>query len=81
MAFLFLLLAIAGEVSLLTPAEVAELLRLPSVSALYELRRRGGAPPATLVGRQLRWRAQTLERWLNDRTDAEAGAAERRATQ
>jgi predicted DNA-binding transcriptional regulator AlpA len=55
---------------LLTPAEVARLLRLPSVETLYQWRRKRTGPPAVRVGRHLRYDPAKLARWLDERTDA-----------
>lgn len=48
--------------SLLTAAEVAELLGVP-VSWVYEQSRRGGIPTVTL-GRYRRFRREAIERWV-----------------
>lgn len=41
--------------------------------AVYNRRHRrhgGSLPPATLLGRSLRWRLSDVERWLADQTEA-----------
>jgi len=47
----------------MTPEEVAEYLRLP-VGTLYAWRYRGIGPPATRLGRHLRYSQESLMTWL-----------------
>jgi excisionase family DNA binding protein len=51
------------EQRLMTPYEVAEYLRLP-VGTLYAWRYKGMGPPATRLGRDLRYRRDALLKWL-----------------
>lgn len=46
--------------------EVAEHLGV-SPQTIWNLRRTGNAPPATLVGNRLRWRWTDVETWLAER--------------
>lgn len=55
---------------LLTPTEVARLLRLPSVETPYQWRRKRTGPPAVRVGRHLRYDSAKLACWLDERTEA-----------
>ncbi|GAA1962378.1 hypothetical protein GCM10009838_19100 [Catenulispora subtropica] len=55
---------------MLTPVEVARLLRLPSVETLYQWRRKRIGPPAVRVGRHLRYDSAKLACWLDERTEA-----------
>ena len=48
---------------LLTPADLQARYQLPSVDAVYTMRYRGELPPAIKVGRSLRWRLSTVEKW------------------
>ena len=48
---------------LLTLEELADLTRT-SVDALYQVRRRGGGPPALRVGRRLLFRRGDVDSWL-----------------
>lgn len=47
----------------LTPEQVAELLSIPTAT-LYKWRYSGTGPPATKVGKYLRFEATELDRWL-----------------
>jgi excisionase family DNA binding protein len=51
---------------LLTPAEVADLLRVDT-RTLRDLRRAGGAPPSVQVGSRPRWRRVDVDTWLGER--------------
>lgn len=55
--------------ALLTPGEVAELLRVP-VSTLHTWRYHGEGPAAVRVGRHVRYSRADVQRWLADRTTA-----------
>jgi excisionase family DNA binding protein len=48
---------------LFTPAEVAELLRIP-LKTLYQWRHRGVGPQALKIGRHLRYRPSDVEAFL-----------------
>jgi predicted DNA-binding transcriptional regulator AlpA len=50
---------------LITQAELAEWLQV-SEWTIWAMRRRGELPAAVRVGRMLRWRIGTLEKWLRD---------------
>lgn len=52
-----------GAQALLTPGEVARVLGV-SVRTVRRLRDRGKLPGAIVIGRQLRWRAASIETWL-----------------
>jgi excisionase family DNA binding protein len=54
---------------LLTVAEVADLLGVP-VSTVYQWNSRGGGPPATKVGRFVRWRPSCIDRWVEEHSAA-----------
>lgn len=56
---------------LLTLAEVAELLAVPT-RTLYAWRHERTGPPVTKVGKYLRYDPEALERWLAERTDGPA---------
>jgi excisionase family DNA binding protein len=51
----------------LTPAEVADLLRL-APQTLTNMRHKGGGPPFVKVGQAVRYPRQPLERWIAERT-------------
>ena len=51
---------------LLSPSELAELLRIP-VSTLYNWRYNRLGPPGFRVGRHLRYRREDVDQWLNER--------------
>jgi predicted DNA-binding transcriptional regulator AlpA len=51
-------------VPLLTVADLARLLGLTPRGIYNRRHRRGALPPATPLGRTLRWRADDVERWL-----------------
>ena len=54
---------------LLTITDLARLLGL-TVKAVYARRARAGAlPPATVIGRTLRWKASDIEDWLAKQTE------------
>lgn len=50
----------------LTPAEVAEILRVPT-GTLYTWRYKGIGPPSFKVGRTLRYDRADLESWIKSR--------------
>lgn len=50
---------------MLTPDEVANLLKIPK-STLYSWRYHRTGPKALLVGRHLRYRRQEIDRYLDD---------------
>jgi excisionase family DNA binding protein len=55
-----------GRVVLLTPQEVADLLRIP-VRSLYVQRSAGRpTPPGVKIGRHLRYRLADVEAWVED---------------
>lgn len=55
-----------GRVVLLTPQEVADLLRIP-VRSLYVQRSAGRpTPPGVKIGRHLRYRLDDVEAWIED---------------
>lgn len=54
--------------ALMTPEEVADLLRIP-VSTLYAWRYRSEGPRAHKVGRHLRWDPAEVARWLDTRVE------------
>lgn len=58
---------------LLTINELAALLAIPR-STLYQWRYRGEGPPATKVGKHLRYSETAVSRWLESQTD-QRGAA------
>ena len=51
---------------LLSPSELAALLRIP-VSTLYNWRYNRLGPPGFRVGRHLRYRREDVDQWLNER--------------
>jgi len=53
---------------LITPSEVADLLRLP-LQTIYGWRHRRQGPPAMRVGRHLRYRRRDVEAWLDARKE------------
>jgi len=50
----------------LTPLEVSDLLKVP-VKTLYTWRYRRTGPPASRVGRHLRYREDSILKWLRER--------------
>lgn len=54
------------------PKEVAEYLHVP-LQTIYQWRTRGYGPPATKIGKHIRYRPADVEAWVNDRI--ENGAA------
>ncbi len=54
---------------LLTLAETAQMLGISSSSA-RGLRKRGNFPPATRVGRNLRWTNENIRLWIEMQTEA-----------
>jgi excisionase family DNA binding protein len=55
--------------ALMTPDQVAEYLAVP-VATLYAWRHRGGGPPATRVGRHLRYDPARVQEWLDAHTES-----------
>lgn len=53
--------------------EVAAYLGI-TIGALHQLRHNGKAPRAAKVGKQLRWRWEDVDRWLDDRATDTAAA-------
>jgi excisionase family DNA binding protein len=51
---------------LMTPAEVADLLRVDA-RTLRDLRRAGDAPPSVQIGSRPRWRRADVDAWLGER--------------
>jgi excisionase family DNA binding protein len=60
---------------LLTPQQVADLLQIPVSTLKTTWRSNRTGPPAHRVGNHLRYRREDVERWLEERRDAWAGAA------
>lgn len=54
---------------LLDAGEVAAVLGLTGKRAVYNRRHRGTLPPAIKVGSSVRWRADTLDAWLDAQAD------------
>jgi len=52
----------------LSVRDLAALLNVP-VHVVYGLRHRGEGPPATRVGRELRFARRDVERWLESRRE------------
>lgn len=50
---------------IITPEQVAELLKVP-VGTLYAWRHKGIGPPAARVGRHLRYRRRDVEEWFEN---------------
>jgi len=58
----------AAEDTLLTPAELADFLKLKSVWGVYNLIRENSAPPCVRIGRRgLRFRKSSVLRWLAEK--------------
>lgn len=55
---------------LIGPDEVATWLGIP-LRTLYAWRHRGGGPPATRVGRHLRYDPARVQQWLEAHTDSD----------
>jgi len=49
----------------LTPAELADLVRLP-LGTIYAWRHKGTGPPALKVGRHIRYRRCDVDAWLDE---------------
>jgi excisionase family DNA binding protein len=49
---------------LLIPAEVAEMLHIPT-KTLYQWRYDGNGPPSHKIGRHLRYRRREVEAWID----------------
>jgi excisionase family DNA binding protein len=58
-----------SEESLLTVAEVAELLGGIPVNTLYAWRYKHEGPPACRIGKHLRYRRDDLREWIERQTD------------
>ncbi|WP_333769839.1 helix-turn-helix transcriptional regulator [Streptomyces sp. IBSBF 2435] len=54
----------------LTPEDLTELLRLPSVETLYTWRKKRTGPPAFRVGRHLRYDPDAVSAWVTQQTEA-----------
>ena len=50
----------------MNPAEVAAYLRVP-LATIYDWRYKGDGPPASKIGRHLRYRRSDVELWLYER--------------
>jgi len=50
---------------LLTDAQVAEMLALPSVQALRDMRSRGGGPPVVYLGTRIRYTPRDVVEYIN----------------
>lgn len=50
---------------LLTDADVAEMLALPSVQALRDMRSRGGGPPVVRLGTRIRYTPRDVVEYIN----------------
>jgi predicted DNA-binding transcriptional regulator AlpA len=50
----------------LTPEELANLLRLPSVETLYAWRKKRTGPPGFRVGKHLRYDPAAVRTWINE---------------
>ena len=59
---------------LLTPEEVAQYLNVP-LRTVYAWRYAGSGPQGFRVGRHVRWRRSTVERWIDEQAQAESGRA------
>jgi excisionase family DNA binding protein len=58
---------------LLTPAELAQLLGL-SLQTIYNRRNNGGSlPPAIMLGRQVRFRQEDVDTWLQEQYEHISG--------
>ena len=55
---------------LLSPADLAAYLGIP-LGTVYSWRWRGGGPPGFKIGRHVRYRRADVERWLEERQEAE----------
>ena len=53
---------------LLRPDELASLLGIP-LATIYRWRRRGDGPCGIRLGRQVRYRREDVERWLDEQRD------------
>lgn len=53
--------------NLMTPAELAELLKVP-VGTIYRWRTTGEGPPAIRMGKHLRFKRESVLAWLDERT-------------
>lgn len=56
-------------VNLLTIEDLAAQLQIP-VATLRDWRQDGTGPPAVKVGRAVRWRQETVDRWLIENEEA-----------
>jgi len=65
-------MSVVGD-EFLTTAELAELLRIP-IETLYQWRHKGEGPPATRIGRHLRFRRSSVDAWLETRTEPTTAA-------
>lgn len=53
----------------LDASDLVGLLGLSNTDALYARRYRGTCPPAVKVGKSLRWRRSTVQRWLEEHAE------------
>ena len=58
----------AGQDRLLSPAELADYLGIPT-QTVYQWRHRGEGPPGYRVGRHVRYRWIDIQTWLADQAD------------
>lgn len=64
-----------GEVEpLMTLQDLADYLDVP-VTTLYQWRHRGEGPRAFKLGRQVRYRREDIDRWLDERAEQPEPAA------
>ena len=66
--------AVQGPEALLTPEEIAELLKI-SVQLLYRWRYERKGPPSFRIGRYVRYRRVDVERWIDRQAAGEASVA------
>ncbi|GAA0432520.1 helix-turn-helix domain-containing protein [Actinoplanes campanulatus] len=60
--------AAADRPVFLTPEELAELLRLPSVETVYQWRRKHTGPPGFRAGRHVRYNLAAVLAWTEQET-------------
>ncbi|MYS22054.1 Helix-turn-helix domain-containing protein [Streptomyces sp. DvalAA-14] len=54
----------------LTPEELAEILRLPSVETVYAWRKKRTGPPGFRAGKHLRYDPEAVRAWINGQSEA-----------
>ncbi|WP_327290754.1 helix-turn-helix transcriptional regulator [Streptomyces sp. NBC_01198] len=54
----------------LTPEELADVLRLPSVETVYAWRKKRTGPPGFRVGKHLRYDPDAVRTWIDQQTQA-----------